>query len=76
MLKIVEYSNVPNKRTYTFISCKVCPLTSIEPKRQTLPEINVHALCMHARLFGKLEYISCTARLGKTHDIMIVILIG
>ena len=34
-----------------FISSKVCPLTSIEPKRQTLPEINVNAC-----LFGKLEY--------------------
>ena len=37
---------MPNKRIG-----KVCPLTSIEPKRQTLPEINVHA-----RLLGTLEY--------------------
>ena len=44
------YSNVPNKRACTFISGKVCPLTLIEPKRQTLLEIN-----MHARLFGTLE---------------------
>ena len=29
------------------------PLTLIEPKRQTLPEINVHA-----RLFGTLEYLA------------------
>ena len=36
---------------YSFISSKVCLLTSIEDKRQTLPEIN-----MHARLFGTLEY--------------------
>ena len=44
------YSNVPNKRACTFISGKVCPLTLIEPKRQTLSDINVHA-----RLFGTLE---------------------
>ena len=42
------YSNVPNKRACTFI---VCLRTLIEPKRQTLPEIN-----LHARLFGILEY--------------------
>ena len=43
---------MPNKRACTFISGKVCPLTSIEPKSQTLQEINVHA-----RLFGTLEYV-------------------
>ena len=47
----VIYSNVPNKRECTVISSKVCVLTFIEPKRQTLLEIN-----MHARLFGTLEY--------------------
>ena len=47
------YSSVLNRRACTFISGKVCLLTSIEDKRQTLPEIN-----MHARLFGTLEYIS------------------
>ena len=45
------YSNVPNKRACMFISGKVCPLPLIKHKRQTLPEINVHA-----RLFGTLEY--------------------
>jgi hypothetical protein len=45
------YSNVPNKRACTFISGKNCPLPLIKHKRQTLPEINVHA-----RLFGTLEY--------------------
>ena len=34
---------MPNKRACTFISGKVCILTLIEPKIQTLPEINVHA---------------------------------
>ena len=43
---------MPNKRACTLISGKVCLLTLIEPKKQTLPEINVHA-----RLFGTLEYI-------------------
>ena len=43
--------NVPNKRACTIISGQVCPLTLIASKRQTLPEIN-----MHARLFGTLEY--------------------
>ena len=51
MVRLQWYSNVPNKRACTFISGKVCLLTLIEPKRQTLPEINVHA-----RLFGTLEY--------------------
>ena len=32
----------------------LCLLTLIEPKRQTLPEINVHA-----RLFGTLQYLIC-----------------
>ena len=49
--QIFSYSNVQNKRACTFISGKVCPLTLIEPKRQTLLEIN-----MHAHLFGTLEY--------------------
>ena len=44
------YSNVPNKRACTFISGKVCLLGSIKVRRQTLPDINVHA-----RLFGTLE---------------------
>ena len=47
-----HYSYVPNKRACTFISGKVCLLTLIEPKRQTLPEIN-----MHACLFGTLKYL-------------------
>ena len=48
----IMYSNVPNKRACTFISGKVCLLGSIKVKRQTLPEIN-----MHAHLFGTLEYV-------------------
>ena len=52
------YSNVPNKRARTFISGKVCLLTLIEPKRQTLPEINAQGL-----LFGTLEY--CSQKLGE-----------
>ena len=50
---MLEYSNVPNKHACTFISGKVCPLTLIEPKRQTLPGINVHAC-----LFGTLEQVN------------------
>ena len=46
------YSSVPNRRACMFISGKVCLLSSIDVKRQTLPEINVHA-----RQFGTLEYI-------------------
>ena len=46
----MAYSNVPNKRACTFISGKVCLLGSIKVRRQTLPEIIVHA-----RLFGTLE---------------------
>jgi hypothetical protein len=42
-----KYTSVPNRCACTFISGKVCILTSIEDKRQTLTEINVHA-----RLFG------------------------
>ena len=51
-----EYSNVPNKRAYTFISGKVCLLGSIKVRRQTLPEINVHV-----RLFGILEHVKSVA---------------
>ena len=40
------YFSVRNRR-----ACKVCLLSSIDVKRQTLPEINVHA-----HLFGTLEY--------------------
>ena len=54
------YSNVPKKRARMFISGKVCLLTLIEPKRQTLPEINVHAL-----LFGTLEYLTFYPSLGN-----------
>ena len=42
---------MPNNRLCTFISGKVCLLTLLEDKRQTLPEINIHE-----RLFGTLEY--------------------
>ena len=38
----IAYSSVPNRRACTFISGKVCLLTSIEDKRQTLPEISMH----------------------------------
>ena len=38
----LTYSSVPNRRACTFISGKVCLLTSIEDKRQTLPEISMH----------------------------------
>ena len=41
-----------NRRVYTFISGKVCFLTLIEAKRQTLQEINVYTC-----LFGSIEYI-------------------
>jgi len=44
------YSRVPNRSPCAFISGKVCLLTLIEPKRQTLPEINAQGL-----LFGTLE---------------------
>ena len=47
----ITYSSLPNRCSRMFISCKVCLLTSIEDKRQTLPEIKVHAC-----LFGTLEY--------------------
>ena len=45
------YSNVPNKRACTFISGKVCLLTLIEPRTQTLPEITVHARLLEDFLF-------------------------
>ena len=45
-----NYSILPNKRVYTFISGQVCLLTLLEPKRQTWPEINVYT-----RLFGSIE---------------------
>ena len=44
------YSSVPNRRICTFISGKVYLLSSIDVKRQTLTEINVHA-----RLFGRVK---------------------
>jgi hypothetical protein len=40
MLKV---SNGQSVWVYIAKYSNVCPLTSIEPKRQTLPEINVHA---------------------------------
>ena len=46
-----EYTSVPNRRACMFISGKVGLLSCIDVKRQTLPEINVHA-----HLFGTLEY--------------------
>ncbi len=46
----IIYSRVRNRRACTFISGKVCLLSSINVKRQTWPEIKVHA-----RLFGTLE---------------------
>ena len=45
------YSSVPKRHACTFISGKVCLLSSIDVKRQTLLEINVHA-----RLSRTLEY--------------------
>ena len=47
---LYDYSSVLNRRACTFISCKFCLLSSINAKRQTLQEVNVHA-----RLFGTLE---------------------
>ena len=47
-----NYSSVPNRCACSFISGKVCLLSSIDAKRQTLPEINVQA-----RLFGTLENV-------------------
>ena len=47
---LVTYFSVPNRHARTIISSKVCRLSSIYVKRQTLPEINVHA-----RLFSTLE---------------------
>ena len=55
-MDVEQYSNVPNKRAYTFISGKLCLLGSIKVKRPTLPEINVHG----ASLFGALEQETCT----------------
>ena len=49
------YSNVPNKRAYTFISANVYLLGSIKVMRQTLQVINVYE-----RLFGTLEYLGNT----------------
>ena len=40
----LAYSILPNRYVCTFISGKVCLLTLIEAKRQTLPEINVYML--------------------------------
>ena len=46
-----------------FISGKVFLLTSTEDKRQTLPEINVHA-----RLFGTLEYAVDGTKVKNSSD--------
>ena len=46
---ITDYSNVPNKHAYMFISGKVCLLGSIKVKRQTLPEIKVYT-CLFSTL--------------------------
>ena len=48
------YSSVLNRQPCMFISSKVCILTLIEAKRQTLPEINVQGC-----LFRALEYKDC-----------------
>ena len=53
MYSIYMYSRVPNRSPCAFISGKVCLLTLIEPKRQTLPEISVYTC-----LFGSIEYMS------------------
>ena len=50
---IMGYSN---KCACTFISGKVCLLSSIKVRRQSLSKINVHA-----RLFGTLEYVRSVA---------------
>ena len=52
---ICNYSILPNRRVYMFISGQVCLLGSIKVKRQTWPEINVYT-----RLFGSIEYIHIT----------------
>ena len=57
------YSSVPNRHACTFISGKVCLLTLIEDKIQTLPEINVHA-----RLIGTLEYAVDETKVKKSSD--------
>ena len=44
------YSSVPKRHACTFISGKVCLLSSIDVKRQSLQEIN-----MREHLFGRLE---------------------
>ena len=46
----INYSSVPNRRACTFISGKVCLLSSIDVKRKTLPEINMHACLFLAML--------------------------
>ena len=48
------YSSVLNRQPCMFISGKVCILTLIEAKRQTLPEINIQGC-----LFRALEYKDC-----------------
>ena len=55
-----EYSILPNRRVYTFISGQVCLLGSIKVKRQTWPEINVYT-----RLFGSIEYAGSVNRIKK-----------
>ena len=42
-LLVCSYSYLFNRRAYTLIAGKVCLLTLIEAKRQTLPSIRVHA---------------------------------
>ena len=51
-MHILMYSSVPNRSGCTFIAGKVCLLSSIDVRRQTLPGINVHA-----RLLGTLKNI-------------------
>ena len=52
-----QYSSVRNRHACTFISGKICLLSSIDVRRQTLPEKNVHA-----RLFGTLEYLGSKSK--------------
>ena len=40
---VCKYSYLSNRRACTLIAGKICLLTLIEAKRQTLPAISVHA---------------------------------
>ena len=63
------YSSVPNRRACTFISNKVCLLSSIDVKRQTLLEINVH-VCLFGTLEGRNRSYFVMNMFGRTQSII------